>query len=90
MFDGLWKPRGDEKGKSQRTVLRGLSKGTGGDVAQLVERRTGTPLTQVRISGAARDFSPRVNFQCGLSLVCPYSPRVQSHALTYMRTLKTL
>ena len=67
MFDGLWKPRGHEKGKSQRTVLRGLSKGTGGDVAQLVERRTGTPLTQVRISGAARDFSPRVNFQCGLS-----------------------
>ena len=38
-----------------------------GDVAQLVERRTGTPLMQVRFLGAARDFSPRVNFQCRLS-----------------------
>ena len=38
-----------------------------GDVAQLVECRTGTPLTQVRFPGAAMDFSPRVNFQCRLS-----------------------
>ena len=45
-----------------------------GDVAQLVERRTGTPLTQVRFPGAARDFSPSVNFQCRLSYVCPCSP----------------
>ena len=37
------------------------------DVARLVEHRTGTPLTQVRLPGAARDFSPRVNFQCRLS-----------------------
>ena len=44
-----------------------------GDVAQLVEHRPGTPLTQVRIPGAARDFSPRVNFQCRLSYVCPYT-----------------
>ena len=35
----------------------------GGDVAQLVERRTGTPPTQVRFPGAARDFSSRANFQ---------------------------
>ena len=35
----------------------------GGDVVQLVERRTGTPLTQVRFPGAARDFSPRGNLQ---------------------------
>ena len=39
----------------------------GGGVAQLVERRTGTPLSQVPCPGAAKDFSPRVNFQCGLS-----------------------
>ena len=39
----------------------------GRDVAQLVEHRTGTPPTQVRFPGAARDFSPRVNFQCRLS-----------------------
>ena len=39
----------------------------GGDVVQLVEHRTDTPLTQVRFPGAARDFSPRVNFQCRLS-----------------------
>ena len=30
----------------------------------MVERRTGTPPTLVRSSGPARDFSPRVNFQC--------------------------
>ena len=35
----------------------------GGDVAQLVERQTGTPLTQVRFPDAAGDFSFRVNFQ---------------------------
>ena len=38
-----------------------------GDVAQLVEHRTGTPPTQVRFPGAAREFSPKVNFQCRLS-----------------------
>ena len=39
----------------------------GGDVAQWVERRTGTSLRQVRFPGVARDFSPRVNFQNRLS-----------------------
>ena len=38
-----------------------------GDVAQLVEHRTGTPPTQIRFPGAARDFSSRVNFQCRLA-----------------------
>ena len=38
-----------------------------GNVAQLVEHQTVTPPTQVRFPGAARDFSPRVNFQCRLS-----------------------
>ena len=38
----------------------------GGDVAQLLECRTGTPLRQVRSRGAERDFSPRVKFQCRL------------------------
>ena len=33
-----------------------------GDVAQLVERRTDTPLRQIRFPGAARDFSPGVRF----------------------------
>ena len=42
-----------------------------GDAAQLVESGTGTPLMQVRLPGAARDFSPRVNFQCRLSNVLP-------------------
>ena len=31
----------------------------GGDVAQLVESRTSTPLTQVRFPGVTRDYSPR-------------------------------
>ena len=39
----------------------------GGDVAQLVEHQTGMLPTQVRFPGAARDFSPKVNFQCRLS-----------------------
>ena len=39
----------------------------GRGVAQFVQRWTGTPLTQVRFPGAARDFSPRVHFQCRLS-----------------------
>ena len=43
--------------------------------------QTGTPLTHVRFTSAARDFS-----QSTLSVQtlfrCPYSPRVQSHALT--------
>ena len=40
-----------------------------GDVAQLVEHRTGTPPTQVRFLGAAKFFflSPRVSFHCRLS-----------------------
>ena len=60
---------------------------SGGNVAQLVERRTVTPLRQVRFHGAARDFSPSQLFVQTL-LRCPYSPRVQSHALTSVRKLK--
>ena len=45
-----------------------------GDVAQLVVRRTDTSLTQVRLPGEARDFSPKVNFQ---SRFC-YSVRTPS------------
>ena len=32
-----------------------------------LEHRTVTPLTQVRFPGAARDFLPKVSFQCRLS-----------------------
>ena len=39
----------------------------GGDVVQFVEHQTGTLPMQVRFPGAARDFSPRVHFQCRLS-----------------------
>ena len=48
--------------------------GGGGDVAHLVEHRTGTLPTQVRLHSAAGDFSPKVNFQCRLSYMCPYTP----------------
>ena len=59
----------------------------GGGVAQLVERQTGTPLTQVRFPGAARDFSlSQLSVQTLLR--CPYSLRLQSHALTSVCTLK--
>ena len=59
----------------------------GGDVAQLVERRTGTPLTPVRFPGAARDFSPsQLSVQTLLRV--SVHPRVQPQALTSERTLK--
>ena len=47
----------------------------GGDVTQLVEHRTGTLPRQVRFSGVARDFSPRINFQCSLSYGVHTPPR---------------
>ena len=46
-----------------------------GVVAQLVEHRTVTPLTQVRFPGAARDFLLRVIFQCRLSFGVRTFPR---------------
>ena len=57
------KKKGEKKKREQVNIIYF----GGGDVAQLVERRTGTLLRQVRFPGAARDFSPRVNFQCRLS-----------------------
>ena len=51
----------------------------GGDVAQLVEHRTVTPLTQVRFPGAARDFSPRVISQCRLSYGVRTPPSICAH-----------
>ena len=59
-----------------------------GGVAQLVERRTGTPLRQLRFPGAARDFFLQSQLSVQTLLRCPHSPRVQSHALTSVRTLK--
>ena len=50
--------------------------------------KPGIILTRVRVPDAARDFSPRVNFQC-IFLRCLYIPRVQLHAPTAVRTLKT-
>ena len=43
-------------------------------IAQLVEHRTGTSLTQVRFPDAAGDFSPRVNSQCTLSYCARITP----------------
>ena len=66
---------------------------SGGDVAQLLERRTGAPLRQVRFPGAARDFffffsfffsSPKSMFSADLH------PRVQTLALTFVLMLKIL
>ena len=54
----------------------------GGDVAQLVERRTGTPLKQVGFPSAARDFSPRVNLRCRLF----YGVRTPPCAISYIST----
>ena len=43
-----------------------------------LEHRTSTPQTKLRFPGAARDFSPRVNFQCRLS----YGVRTPQCAIT--------
>ena len=47
-----------------------------GDVAQLVERRTGTPLTQVRFPGAAKElfFLPQSPLSVQTLLRRPYTP----------------
>ena len=66
---------------------RGYSRG--GDVAQLVERRTGTPLRQVRFLGAARDISPSQLSEQSLLRVSVH-PRVQPLALTSVRKLTIL
>ena len=58
-----------------------------GDVAQLVEHRTSMLLMQVWFPCAARDFSARVNFQCRLSYMCPYTPCAM-HTLTSVHMLK--
>ena len=62
----------------------------GGDVARMVEHRTGTSLTQVRFPGAARDFFSPSQFSVQILLRVSAHPRVQSHAVKYMRTLKIL
>ena len=61
-----------------------------GDVAQLVERRTGTPLRQVGFPGAERGFCPRGQLSVQTLLTVSVHPRVQPHALTAVRTLKIL
>ena len=49
----------------------------GRNVAQLVEHQRGTLLRMVQFPGAARDFSPKVSFQCRLSYSDCAAPRVQ-------------
>ena len=62
-----------------------ISRGSGAGVAQMVERQTEKPgviLTRVRVPCAARDFSPRVHFQCRLSdgvRTAPVCNRMHQH-----------
>ena len=42
----------------------------------------------VRVPGTAREFSPRISFQCRLSYGVSTAPRVQSHASTAVRMLQ--
>ena len=60
-------------------------------IAQLAEHLTekpGTILTQLRVSGAARNFFSQHQLPVQTLLQCPYSPHVQSHASTSVSTLK--
>ena len=45
-------------------------KNLGGDVAQLVERRTGTPLTRVRFRGAAKEWFSQSQLSVADRLSC--------------------
>ena len=58
--------------------------------SSVVGYRTGTPLTQVRFPGAARDFFSQSNLsvQTLLTVPVPPPPLAQSHAFTFVRTLK--
>ena len=60
-----------------------------GDVAQLVERQTGTPLRQLRFHVVARDFFPESPFSADSATVSIH-PHVQSHALTSVHRIKIL
>ena len=51
-----------------------------GDVAQLVERRTGMLLTQVRFPGVVMGFVFQSQLSMQSLLQRPYSPSVKSHA----------
>ena len=74
-------PRKKEKKKKGKNNIFGEGEGRGGeggDVAHLVEQRTGTPPTQVRFPGAATDFfSPKSQLSVQTLLRCPYTPRMQ-------------
>ena len=59
------------------------------DVAQFVERRTSTLLSQVRFPGAAKDFFSQSAFIVD-SLTMSVNPCVQSHALASVHMLKIL
>ena len=59
-----------------------------GDVAQLVERQTGTPLTQVQVLDAARDFFSPSQLSAQALLRVSVHSRMPSHALISVSTLK--
>ena len=61
--------RGEEGGGDAFFMLSTMPlylQSVSGGVAQSVELRTGTPLTQVQFPSAARDASLKVSFQCRL------------------------
>ena len=51
--------------------------------------KPGAVLTRVPVPGAAREFSPRFNFQCRLSYGVHAAPCVQLRASTSVGTLKS-
>ena len=60
--------------RGQRERERERERERGGGCSSFGNHRTVTLLTQVQFPGVARDLSHRVNFQCRLSYVCPYTP----------------
>ena len=56
-----------------------------GVIAQLVDHRTVTPLTQVRFPGAAREFFSQSQLSMQTLLRCPYNP-VRNHMHLHLCT----
>ena len=73
----------DEEQQRRLTTMKEVG---GRDAAQLVERQTSELLRQFQFPGAARDFSPRVNFRVSLSYGVCTAPACS--ALTSVHMLK--
>ena len=85
-----WRKEGDHA--ESYTVTTRMTSALRTGIDQLGERPTEKPgaiLTRVRVPGEARDFSPRINFQCKLSygiFTAPMCSRMYQHLCARTKT----